>query len=313
MRFAIIGSGAVGGYYGARLARAGHAVAFLARGAHLAAMREHGLRVESPLGDFTLEVEATDDPASVGAVDVAVLAVKTYDNDTALPMLRPLVGEGTTVLTLQNGVDSADEVAGVVGRAAVVGGATYIATAVARPGLIVQTGTHRRIVFGEVFGDPPRMTPRVERLAEALLGADIQAEPAADARVPLWDKFAYLAPFAGFSGASRLPAGPIWADPFTRERFLAAVQEVVRVARAEGVPLGGDLADRVVAYMDAVPGTMRASLLIDLSQGKRIEVEALQGSVVRRGRARGVPTPIMSTLYALLRPYAGGPPVPPPA
>ena len=206
MRFAIVGSGAVSSCSGAQLARAGHDVAFLARGAHLAAMREHGLRVESPLGDFTLKVEATDDPSSVGAVDAAVLAVKTYDNDTALPMLPPLVGEGTTVLTLQNGVDSAEEVAGVVGRAAVVGGATYIATAVARPGVIAQTGTHRRIVFGEVFGDPPQLTPRVERLAEALLGADVQAEPAADARVPLWDKFAYLAPFAGFSGASRLPA-----------------------------------------------------------------------------------------------------------
>ena len=313
MRFAIVGSGAVGGYYGAKLARAGHAVAFLARGAHLAAMRERGLRVEGPLGDFTLPVEATDDPSGVGAVDVVVLAVKTYDNDTALPMLRPLVGEGTTVLTLQNGVDSVDEVAAVVGRAAVVGGATYIATAVARPGLIVQTGTHRRIVFGEVFGNPPRLTPRVERLAEALLGADIQAEPAADARVPLWDKFVYLAPFAGFSGASRLPAGPIWGDPFTRERFLAAVHEVAQVARAEGVSLGGDLLDRIVGYMDAVPGTMRASLLIDLAQGKRIEVEALQGSVVRRGRALGVPTPVMGTLYALLKPYAQGPPVPPQA
>lgn len=308
MHFAIVGSGAVGGYYGAKLQRAGHRVTLLARGAHLAAMRQAGLRVQSPLGDFEIAVDATDDPASVGPVDVAVLAVKTYDNGTALPALVPLVDERTVVLTLQNGVDSADEVAAVVGRPAVVGGATYVATALARPGLIVQTGTHRRVVFGEVFGDLPRLSGRVERIAEALAGADIQAEPVPDARVPLWEKFAYLAPFAAFTGAARLPAGHVWSDAHARGSFLDAVEEVARIARAEGVPIAADLRERIVGYMDALPPTTRSSLLIDLSQGKPIEVEALQGSVVRRGRALGLPTPIMSALYAALKPHAAGPP-----
>jgi len=308
MHFAIVGSGAVGGYYGAKLQRAGHRVTFLARGAHLAAMRRSGLRVESPLGDFEVAVDATDDPVSVGPADVVVLAVKTYDNDTALRALPPLVGQRSVVLTLQNGVDSVDEVAAAVGRPAVVGGATYVATAIARPGLIVQTGTHRRIVFGEVFGDLPTLSERVQRIAEVFTGADIQAEPVGDARVPLWEKFVYLAPFAAFTGAARLPAGHIWSDPPAREMFLAAVEEVALVARGEGVPIAADLPDRIVAYMDALPPATRSSLLIDLSLGKPIEVEALQGSVVRRGRALGLSTPIMSALYAVLRPHAAGPP-----
>lgn len=220
------------------------------------------------------------------------------------------MGDQSVVLTLQNGVDSVDEVAAVVGKSAVVGGATYVATALVRPGLIVQTGTHRRVVFGEVFGDLPRLSERVQLIAEALGGADIHAEPVPDARVPLWEKFIYLAPFAAFTGAARLPAGPVWSDPHTREMFMAAVQEVTLVARGEGVPIASDLLDRIVAYMDALPRTTRSSLLIDLSQGKPIEVEALQGSVVRRGRALGLPTPIMSALYAVLKLHAAGPPAP---
>jgi len=312
MHFAIVGSGAVGGYYGAKLQRAGHRVSFLARGSHLAAMRDGGLRVESPLGDFEVRVEATDDPAAIGPVDVVVLAVKTYDNGTALPLLPPLVGERSVVLTLQNGVDSVEEIARVVGRPAVLGGATYVATALAGPGLVVQTGTHRRIVLGEVFGDLPRLSERVQLIAEALTRADIQAEPVPDARVPLWEKFVYLAPFAGFTGAARLPAGGVWSDLHAREMFLGAVREVTLVALGEGVPVAPDLHDRVVAYMDVLAPSTRSSLLIDLSQGKRTEVEALQGSVVRRGRALGVPTPIMSTLYAVLKPYANGPAGTPP-
>jgi 2-dehydropantoate 2-reductase len=185
-----------------------------------------------------------------------------------------------------------------------------VATALARPGLIVQTGTHRRVVFGEVFGALPRLSERVQLIAEALGGADIHAEPVSDARVPLWEKFVYLAPFAALTGAARLPAGHVWSDPHAREMFLAAVEEVALVARGEDVPIAADLPDRIVAYMDALPRSTRSSLLIDLSQGKPIEVEALQGSVVRRARALGVPTPVMSALYAVLRPYAAGAPTP---
>jgi 2-dehydropantoate 2-reductase len=308
MHVAIVGSGAVGGYYGAKLARAGQRVTFLARGAHLRAIRERGLLIWSPLGDFLIRAAAEQDPAAVGPVDVVIFAVKTYDNATALPMLPPLVGPETAVLTLQNGVDSADEVAAVVGERAVLGGATYIATAVALPGLIEQTGTHRRIVFGEVFGDTARVSGRVERLRAAFEAADIQAEAVPDARIPLWEKFIYLSPFAAFTGAARVPIGPVWSDPFTREQFLEGVAEVERVARAAGIPVAADVRDRIIAYTGGIPPTTRSSLLIDLQIGKRIEVEALQGSVVRRGRALGVPTPVISTLYSVLKPHAGGSP-----
>ena len=308
MRFAILGSGAVGGYYGAKLARAGHEVTFIARGAHLAAIRERGLHIKSPaLGDFTVHAAAEEDTARVGPVDVVIVAVKAYDNDTALPLVRPMLGPDSVVLTLQNGVDSVSQLAALAGERAVIGGTTYIATALAEPGVIEQTGTHRRIVFGEVFGDPLRLTDRVRRIHEALAGADIQAEAVDDGRVPIWEKFIFLVSLAGFTGAARLPIGPIWADPFIRARFLDGCREIEKVARAEGVPVAADVIDRITNYVGGIPGTMRSSLLIDLSQGKRIEVEALHGSVVRRADRLGVPVPVMSTLYAVLKPWAAPP------
>lgn len=308
MHFAIVGSGAVGGFYGAKLARAGQRVSFIARGAHLQAIRDRGLEVRSPLGNFIVHAEADESPARIGRVDVVMYAVKAYDNASALPLLDGLVGDRTVVLTLQNGVDSPDEIAARIGKDKVIAGPTYIGTALAAPGLIEQTGTHRRIVFGEIFGDPPRLSDRVLALRDIMADADIQAEAVADARVAMWEKFSFLAPFAGFSGASRLPLGPIWQDDFTRRQFQAAVGEVTAVARAEGVDIPADMEERLKAYADSLPGSMRASLLIDLSQGKWIEVEALQGSVVRRGARAGVPTPIMSTLYAVLKLHAGGAP-----
>ena len=302
MRFAVLGSGAVGGYYGARLARAGHDVTFIARGAHLEAIRARGLEIRSPqLGDFMVRARAEADTARIGPVDVVIVAVKTYDNVAALPLIQPLLGPGTCVLTLQNGVDSVDEVAGIAGRNAVIGGATYIATALAAPGVIEQTGTHRRIVFGETFGPLPRMTDRVHRIHRALADADIQAEAVEDGRTPIWEKFIFLVPLAGFTGASRLPIGPVWSDGFTRQRFLENCLEIERVARAEGVSVSADTTTRITSYIEGIPGTMRSSLLIDLSQGKRIEVEALQGAVVRRAARAGVPVPITETLYAVLK------------
>ena len=236
MRFAILGSGAVGGYHGAKLARAGHDVTFIARGAHLAAIRERGLEVRSPmLGDFTVRARAEEDTSKVGPADVVIVAVKAYDNATALPLVRPLVGPGTVVLPLQNGVDSVNDLAACIGEAPVIGGTTYIATALSAPGVIEQTGTHRRIVFGEVFGPLPRLSPRVQAVHEALAAADIQSEAVGDGRVPIWEKFIFLVALAGFTGASRLPIGPLWADPQIRARFLDACREVERVARAEGV------------------------------------------------------------------------------
>ncbi len=303
MKIAVIGAGAVGGYYGALLSRAGAEVSFVARGAHRDAIRAHGLRIIGVQGDFTVKVAAEDDPARIGAVDVVIIAVKTYDNDTALPIAKALMREGTTVLTLQNGVDSADDLAGVVGKAAVIAGPTYIATAIDAPGVIRQTGSHRRIVFGEVFDPPAEVTPRVRALADLMLQADIHAEPVADARVPLWEKFIYLAPFAAFTGAARLPIGPLWVDEESRAAFMDAVREVERVARASAINVAADTVEKVAAYTAGIPASTRSSLLIDLSIGKRIEVESLPGSVVRRGRAVGVETPMMRALYAALRPH----------
>lgn len=301
MKIAILGSGAVGGYYGVLLARAGHEVVFVARGAHLEAIRAAGLRVTGPLGDWAVRARAEQDTAAAGLCDLVLVAVKTYDNDTALPLLPPLVGPGTDVLTLQNGVDSPDEVAAIVGRGPVIGGATYIATALAAPGLIEQTGTLRRIVFGEVFEHRGLLTPRVARLHEAFVAADIQSEATVDGRVPLWEKFTYLAPFAGMTGAARQPVGVIRSEPFARAQLFEAFREVEALARAEGIPVAPDLLARGIQYVDNVPASMRSSLLIDLSQGKRIEVEALQGAVVRRAVAHGLPVPVMTTLYAVLR------------
>ena len=307
MKIAILGSGAVGGYYGARLARAGHDVTFIARGAHLDAIRQDGLQIRSPaLGDFTVHAPAESDTTAVGIVDVVMLAVKTYDNDSALPAIPPLLGPATSVLTLQNGVDSALELARAVGADRVIGGTTYVATAVASPGVIEQTGTHRRIVLGEVSGALPRLTERVRLLAQALTGADVQAEAVEDGRVPIWEKFIFLAPTAGFTGAARLHIGPLRSDPFIREQYFSACREIERIARAEGVPVAQNMMEKIAGYVDGIPATMRSSLLIDLSQGKRIEVETLLGSVVRRAQRVGVPTPVNATLYAVLKPFASG-------
>lgn len=307
MKIAVIGAGAVGGYYGALMSRVGADVSFVARGAHRDAIRANGLRIIGIQGDFTVKVAAEDDPSRIGPVDVVIIAVKTYDNGTAFPLVKALMHEDTAVLTLQNGVDSADDLAKVVGERAVIAGPTYIATAIDAPGVIRQTGTHRRIVFGEIFNPGSEVSPRVRALADLMLSADIHAEPVADARIPLWEKFIYLAPFAAFTGASRLPIGPLWGDEETRSAFLDAVREVEKVARATGINVAPDMVDRIAPYTAGIPASTRSSLLIDLSVGKRIEVESLPGSVVRRGRAVGVETPLMRALYAVLKPWASGP------
>jgi 2-dehydropantoate 2-reductase len=308
MRFAILGSGAVGGYFGAKLARSGQQVTFVARGAHLEAIRANGLAIRSAkLGDFIVRAPAESDTARVGPVDVVIVAVKAYDNATALPMIRPMIGAGTVVLTLQNGVDSTDQIADIVGEAHVLGGTTYVATALEAPGVIVQTGVHRTIIFGEVFGGLSRISSRVQAIADVMAAADIQVTPVADARVPIWDKFVYLAAFSGFTGASRLAIGHIWQYPHVREMFYATCHEVAAIAKAEGVTISPDRFDTLEDYMANIPPSTRSSLLIDLEQGKRIEVEALQGAAVRRAQKHGVPAPILSTLYALLKPWDNGP------
>ena len=308
MRFAVLGSGAVGGYFGARLARAGQDVTFIARGAHRDAIRERGLEIRSAaLGGFVVQAPAESDTARVGPVDVVVVAVKAYDNDTAYPMVAPLLGPDTVVLTLQNGVDNVDQLGRMVGPKRVLGGTTYLATALEAPGLIVQTGVHRSIIFGEVFG-ARGLTPRVQAIADVMAPADIQVTAVPDARTPLWDKFVYLVPFSGFTGAARLPIGYIWTHEAVREMFYACSREVAAIAAAEGVTISPDRFATLEDYMNNIPGSTRSSLLIDLEQGKRIEVEALQGAALRRAAAHGVPVPITSTLYAALKAWGAGNP-----
>ena len=309
MRIAIVGAGAVGGYFGARLGRAGQDVAVVARGAHLEAIRRDGLQVKSPaLGDVVARVTASADPGEIGPVDLVIFAVKTYDNPSAIPLLAPLLGPDTAVLTLQNGVDSAEQIAAAVGEARVLGGTTYVATAVTAPGVITQTGTHRSIIFGEAFGARDSISPRVAAIADVMRPADIQVTAVPDARVPIWDKFVYLAPFAGFTGGARLPIGPIWQRPHVREMFYAAAREVAAIAAAEGVTISADRFDTLAAYMDGIPPTTRSSLLIDLEAGKRIEVEALHGAALRRAARHGIATPVLATLYAVLTAWDAGVP-----
>jgi 2-dehydropantoate 2-reductase len=306
MRFCIVGAGAVGGYFGAKLARAGHDVIFIARGAHLEAMRHRGLLVKGPRGDFTVKATVEERASAVGAVDVAVFAVKSYSNPDALPVLQQVIERGGTTaaaLTLQNGVDSVDQVANAVGVERVLGGTTYVATELTAPGVIEQTGSHRRIVFGEARGGAS-VSDRVRQIDEAMRGADIQSEAVADPRGPIWEKFCYLAPFAAFTAAARSPIGRLWSDGAIREVMMAAFREMTALASAEGVAVSPDLLTRIPGYLNAIPGESRSSMLNDLTAGKPIELDALAGAVVRRAAARGVPVPVMSALYAVLKPYA---------
>ncbi len=314
MRFAIVGSGGVGGFFGARLVRAGHDVTFLARGAHLRAMRERGLTIRGPDGDFTVPVKVEDDAQRFGPVDVVLLAVKNYDVASVLPVVKTLLSprestaQGETapwVVTLQNGVDSPAEVAAVVGEAAVMGGTTYISAAISEPGVITQTGMNHRMVLGEVFGDLSRVSARAQALRDVMDRAGLHVEAVADARGALWDKLSFLGCMSGFATAARRPVGALRDNPVFRDVFKQATTEVLQVAAAEGVTTTRT-PESLVQYMDGLPAHMRPSMLVDLENGKPLEVEFLQGAVVRRGQARGVPTPVMSTLYALLQPHAQG-------
>lgn len=307
MRIAIIGAGAVGGYYGALLARAGQDVTFIARGANLHAIRERGIVVRSGLGDFDARATAVDDASAVGAVDLVIIAVKTYSNAQALAHLPTLTGADTAVLTLQNGVESASEVAAFVPKESVLTGATYIASTLVAPGTIEHLGTVRRIVFGEAFGEP-RLTERVARIRDVFAAADIQVEAVADARIALWEKFIFLAPLAALSAASRLPIGPAWDHQAFRTVCEKAMREVEALARHAGVAVAPDIVEQNLANRAKSPRTMRASMMVDLVAGRPLELDALVGSIVRRGIAAGIPTPVMETAYGILRPHEEGPP-----
>jgi 2-dehydropantoate 2-reductase len=301
MRIAVFGAGGVGGYFGARLAAAGEDVTLIARGEHLATIRERGVHVESVRGDIEVVVPATDDPDEVGPVDVVLFCVKSYDTDSAASRLRPLIASSTAVVSLQNGIDNEERITAVVGWPHVVGAAAFIFTSIAAPGVIRHSGGPSRILFGEMDG---RASDRAERLLAACTRADIPAEISTDIRVVLWTKYAFICAQAGMTAATRLPIGEIRAIPESREMFRRIVEEVWRVGLAEGVSLPDDMVERQVAFADGLEPDGHSSLHYDLTHGRRMELEALHGELIRRARTHGIEVPACEAVYALLRPWA---------
>jgi 2-dehydropantoate 2-reductase len=301
MRFAVVGSGGVGGYFGGRLAQAGHDVTFVARGAHLSAIRERGLRVESTEGDFVVEkARATDDTAAVGEVEVVLLAVKTWQVKDAAIQLRPMLGEGSSVLTLQNGVQAPDEVAAACGARRVIPGVCRLMSYVAEPGLIRHAGVRPRVDLGETSGEK---SARVLALHAALDGCQgVAAKISDDIRAALWDKFLFIAPFSAVGAVTRQPAGAWRHVPETRAMLGAAMAEVAALARARGVTLPEDAVERTIGFTDRLPEDATASMQRDLLDGKPSELEAQTGAIVRLARECGVPVPANTFLYAALRP-----------
>jgi 2-dehydropantoate 2-reductase len=304
MRIAIIGAGGVGGYFGARLALAGEDVHFVARGAHLAALRERGLAVRRDEGDLVARpVAATDDAASIGAVDVVLVAVKLWDTEAAARAARPLTGPGTAVVSLQNGVRRDETLRAALGAQHVLGGVSYISAFIESPGVIRQVGTMQRIVIGEYDGT---RSPRALALHAALEKAGIDAVLSDSIARAIWEKFIFLATLAGVTSATRMPIGPIRSNPATRALFRDALAEVVAVARAEGVAIGDDFVDGRMAFADGLPASMTASMAGDLEHGRRLELEWLSGDIVARGTRLGVPTPVHRALNDVLLLHAGG-------
>ena len=305
MKILIIGSGGVGGLFGGRLASSGCDVTFVARGAHLAAMRDNGLLIESEAYGNTLikPVNVTDNPASAGAPDLIIFAVKLWDTEAVAKSLKPIVGPNTAVLSLQNGVVKDDILRSVFGETAVMGGVAYVGTHIARPGVINQVGTLQRLVFGEYDG---KKSPRAEALLAALLKAGIQAELSNDIRRTLWEKYTFLVGLSGATASMRTTIGPVRENPQTRAFLHDLMKEAVAVGRALGVALPEDYADDRLKFADSVPGTMDSSLHHDLKNGNRLEVEWLAGGVVQLGRKVGVATPCNRAVWDLLVLWALG-------
>lgn len=301
VRVAVLGAGGVGGYFGGRLALAGAEVCWIARGAHLEALRQDGLRVRSVLGDFHVRGLATDNPVEVGPCDYVLFCVKSYDTDGAARLLPPLLHEDTAVLTLQNGVDNPDRIASAVGWRHVMAGAAFVFATVRAPGEVAHTGGPGRVVFGEMDG---ARTSRAERLLDLFREAKVPAELSEDIRRVLWDKFAFICAQAGLTAATRLPVGELRAVPETWALFRRVLEEVCALAAAEGVELPSDTVRRHMEFAGRLEAHATSSLHHDLVNGRRTELEALHGTVVRLARKHGLAVPACETLYALLKPWA---------
>ena len=304
MRIAVMGTGGVGGYFGARLVQGGHEVAFVARGKHLAALRNNGLRVESPLGDATLrDIRVTDDPAELDPVDMVLFGVKLWDTETSAELIKPLLGEHTGVVSLQNGVVADDILGRILGKEHVVGGVCYIAATIAEPGVIRHSGTLQKLVFGEYGG---ARSARVRALHDACADSGIDVEASAAIERAIWEKFVFLVGLSGTTSLARTPIGPIRSNPRSRAFLRDMLDEVVQVARAQGVSLPADYADDRLAFVDQVSAGMTSSMCNDLERGNRLEVAWLSGDVVDRGIELGVPTPCNRAVMDILAVHADG-------
>jgi 2-dehydropantoate 2-reductase len=307
MRIAVVGTGGIGGPFGASLAKAGADVIFVARGAHLAAIRENGLRVEGDRGETHIQpAQATDDIASIGTVDFVLFCVKLWDVEGVGQQLRAIVGPGTAVVALQNGIDAAERLVPILGDEAVMGGVAFVTGTITTPGVIRQTGSYQRMTFGELDGRPSERGHRLRQLCEA---AGFEGVLSPDIMVPVWEKFILLVPLSGLHALTRVPLGAWRDDPDLLALYEAALHETIAVGRAEGVRLPPDSVDNGLAMMWSMPAHHTTSMGNDLLRGNRLELPWFAGKVVELGRRHEIPTPINGFIYAALKPYINGPPI----
>lgn len=305
MKIAIMAAGGVGGYFGARLAAAGEEVHFIARGAHLESIQQSGLHLESALGDLHLEdARATGDPAAIGAVDVVLFAVKLWDTEAAGAACKALLGDNTTVIMLQNGIDGVSRLAPILGGRPVVGGVAYISSFIEQPGTIRHHGEFARMQFGEADGSA---SARLNEFMEACMKAGFNAELSPVIELAQWQKFVLLVGMSGATAMTRQPIGPILSNATQHELFLNLMAETTAVGRARGIALDSDYAhDRLAFAEESLPPGMRASMLDDLERGKCLELDWLSGEVSRLGRELAIPTPANDAVYAALKPHRDG-------
>jgi 2-dehydropantoate 2-reductase len=303
MRIAFMGAGGLGGYFGARLKRAGADVHFIARGAHLQAMRSDGLRVEGPEPMHVANVHATDDPAEVGVVDFVLIGVKLWDTEQALQQVRPMVGPKTALISFQNGVLKDQYLRAAYDPSQVMGGVGYVATAIDRPGVIRQTGPMQRLIFGEFDGT---RSARGQALLDACVAAGINAELSSNIVRDIWQKYVFLVGLSGTTSTIRKTIGPIRENPQTRALLLDVMREVVAVGRKLGVDLPENYAEVRLELADQVAYDMTSSMHHDLERGNRLEVRWLAGGVVELGQRHGVATPLNRAIADILALHAMG-------
>lgn len=304
MRIAVIGTGGMGGYYGGLLAGAGQDVTFIARGAHLSAIRANGLKLTGPRGDTHIKpAQATDDPAEVAPVDAVLFCVKLYDAETAAEAIRPMLRPDTMVISLMNGVDGPERIDAIVGAGHALGGAAYASAKIDEPGVVSYRSAMSQLVFGELDG---RESKRALAFRDTCAGTGFEAVLSTNIAATLWQKFVLLATNAALTTITRKPAAVVYSDPDLKDLAADLMREVMAVAEAKGVSLPDDTLEKAIALTQSFPPDMYASMYYDLAAGKPLELESFSGLIWRLGSELGVPTPLHRTVYACLKPYAAG-------